>query len=124
LLKTKKNCSSTEKTTNESNNKFKTAGLAWMLRGPHEILLWVACGHRPHVRHFCFKPVVSIDPEGSIGPSKEWINSHGIKWVTEWPGGGSMNNCWGLLKQWSLQLKIIFNRARNSNGVFQQIKQN
>jgi len=37
--------------------------------------------------------VVDIDPKGSIGPSK-----------------GSM--------QWSLQFKIIVNRARNANGVF------
>jgi len=37
---------------------------------------------------------------------------------------GSMNNCWCLLEQWSLQFKIIVNRARNANGVFQQFKQN
>jgi len=37
---------------------------------------------------------------------------------------GSMNNCWGLLEQWSLQFKIVVNRARNANGGFQQIKQN
>ena len=36
---------------------------------------------------------------------------------------GSMNNCWGLLEQWSFQFKIIVNRARNANGGFQQIKQ-
>jgi len=35
-----------------------------------------------------------------------------------------MNNCWGLMEQWSLKFKIIVNRARNANGVFQQIKQN
>jgi len=35
-----------------------------------------------------------------------------------------MNTCWGLLEQWSLQFKIIVNRAKNANGVFQQIKQN
>jgi len=39
-------------------------------------------------------------------------------------GQGSMNNCWGLLEQWRYQFKIIVNRARNANGVFQQIKQN
>jgi len=33
-----------------------------------------------------------------------------------------MNNCWRLLEQWSLQFKSIVNRARNTNGVFQQIK--
>jgi len=37
---------------------------------------------------------------------------------------GLMNNCRGLLELWSLPFKIIVNRARNANGVFQQIKQN
>jgi len=35
-----------------------------------------------------------------------------------------MTNCWGVLEQWSLQFKIIVNRATNANGDFQQIKQN
>jgi len=61
--------------------------------------------------------VVDIDPKGSVGPSKGSINTHGVEW-------GSINNCWGLLEQWSIQFKIIVNRARNANGVFQQIKQN
>jgi len=39
LLKTKKIVHQQKQTTNESDKKFKTAGLAWMLRGPHEILL-------------------------------------------------------------------------------------
>ena len=55
--------------------------------------------------------VVDIDPKGSIGPSKGSINGHGVEW-------GSLNNCWSLLEQWSLQFKIIVNRARNANGVF------
>jgi len=43
LLKTKKIVHQRKQTTNESNKKFKTAGLAWILRGPHEILLRAAC---------------------------------------------------------------------------------
>jgi len=35
-----------------------------------------------------------------------------------WMARGSMNNCWGLLEQWSLQFKIIVNRARNASGIF------
>ena len=31
---------------------------------------------------------------------------------------GSINNCWSLLEQWSLQFKIIVNRARNASGIF------
>jgi len=69
------------------------------------------------------RPVVDIDPQGSIGSPKGSINIHGVEWG-HWMARGSMNNCWGLLKQWSLQFKIIVNRARNANGVFQQIKQN
>jgi len=45
--------------------------------------------------------------------------------VNEWTGfneWGSVKNCWGLLEIWSLQFKIIVNRARNANGFFQQIK--
>ena len=69
--------------------------------------------------------VVDIDPQGSIGPSKGSMNCHGVEWGL-WMARGSMNNCWcwGLLEHWSLQFKIIVNRARNANGVFQQIKQN
>jgi len=40
--------------------------------------------------------VVDIDPQGSIGPSKGSINSHGVEWGSL-NGQGSMNNCWGLL---------------------------
>jgi len=47
--------------------------------------------------------VVDIDPQGSIGPSKGSINSHGVEWGSL-NGQGSMNNCWGLLEQWSLQI--------------------
>ena len=39
LLKTKKIAHQQKQTTNESDKKFKTAGLAWMLRGPQEIIL-------------------------------------------------------------------------------------
>jgi len=66
--------------------------------------------------------VVDIDPQGSIGPSKGSINSHGVE-RGSLNGQGSMNNCWGLLEQWSLRFKIIVNRARNANGVIQHIKQ-
>jgi len=31
-----------------------------------------------------------------------------------WIARGSMNNCWGLLKQWSFQFKINVNRERNA----------
>jgi len=61
--------------------------------------------------------VVDIDPQGSIGPSK---GSNGGQWMAR----GSVKNCWGLLEIWSLQFKIVVNRARNANGLFQQIKQN
>ena len=67
LLKTKKFVHQQKQTTNKSNQnlrnstslsgsdialqrleagqrKFKTAGLAWMLRRPHEIILWAPCG--------------------------------------------------------------------------------
>jgi len=54
--------------------------------------------------------VVDIEPQGSIGPSKGLINSHGVEWGSL-NGQGSMNNCWGLLEQWSLQFKIIVNQA-------------
>jgi len=66
--------------------------------------------------------VVDIEPQGSIGPSKGSINSHGAEWGSL-NNQGSMTNCWGLLEQWSLQIKIIVNPARNANSVFQQIKQ-
>jgi len=42
LLKTKKIVHQQKQKTNESNKKFKTADLAWMLRRPHEILLRAA----------------------------------------------------------------------------------
>jgi len=64
--------------------------------------------------------MVDIDPQGSIAPSKGLINSHGTEWG-HWMARGSINNFCGLLEQWSLQFKIIINRARNGNGVFQQI---
>jgi len=67
--------------------------------------------------------VVDIDPQVSIGPSKGSINSQGVEWESL-NGQGSMKHCWGLLEIWSLQFKIIVNRARNANGLFQQIKQN
>jgi len=67
--------------------------------------------------------VADINPQRSIGPSKGSINTHGVKWGSL-NGQGSMNNCWGPLEQWSLQFKIIVNRARNANSVFQQIKRN
>jgi len=41
-IKNEKMYNQQKQTTNESNKKFKTAGLAWMLRGPH-------------VRHLLFK---------------------------------------------------------------------
>jgi len=67
--------------------------------------------------------VVDIDFQGSIGPSNGSINSHRVEWESL-NGQGSTNNCWDLLEHWSLQFKIIVNRARNANGVFQQVKQN
>jgi len=67
--------------------------------------------------------VVDMDPQGSIGQSKRSVNSHGVEWGSL-NGQGSMKNYWGLLEQWSLQLKIIVNRARKTNVVFQQVKQN
>jgi len=60
--------------------------------------------------------VVDINLQGSVGPCKGSVSSHGVEWE-------SMNNWWGLLEQWSLQFKIIVNRARNANGLFQQIQQ-
>ena len=41
-VKMKKIVHQQKQTTNESQRKFKTAGLAWMLRGPHEYLLRAA----------------------------------------------------------------------------------
>jgi len=41
-VKTKKIVHQQKQTTNESNKKFKTADLVWMLCGPHEILLRAA----------------------------------------------------------------------------------
>jgi len=43
LLKTKKIVHQQKQTTNEINKKFKTAGLARIFRGPHEIILRAAC---------------------------------------------------------------------------------
>jgi len=41
-MKTVKNINASQR-LEAGQRKFKTAGLAWMLRGPHEILLWAAC---------------------------------------------------------------------------------
>ena len=54
LLKTKKIVHQQKQTTNESNKKFKTAGLAWMLRGLHEILCGPHATGGLHVRHLCW----------------------------------------------------------------------
>jgi len=64
--------------------------------------------------------VVDIVHQRSIGPSKGSINSHGSI-GGHWMARGSMTNFWGVLEQWSLQFKIIVNRARNANGVFQEL---
>jgi len=67
--------------------------------------------------------VFDIDPQGSIGPSKVSINSQRVEWGSL-NGQRSMKNCWGLLEIGSPQFKIIVNRPRNANGLFQPIKQN
>jgi len=67
--------------------------------------------------------MVDIDSHGSIGQSNGSVNSHRVEWGSL-NGQGSMKNCLAPLEQWSLYFKITVNRARNANGVFQQIKQN
>jgi len=58
-------------------------------------------------------------------PLNQWLSKCLISTSNgHWIARGSMNNCWGLLEQWSFQFKSIVNHTRHANGVFQPIKQN
>ena len=74
LLKTKKIVHQQKQITNESNKKFKTAGLAWMLRGPHEILLRATCSPRAA----CSSPLLCWD-DFTMHPTLSTV--HIQRWV-------------------------------------------
>jgi len=47
--------------------------------GWYEVFFFINSFLAAHVKAVVLK-VVDINPQGSIGPSKGFINSHGVKW--------------------------------------------